>query len=171
MRALYVFAHPRTDDRTFTFTPAALGLSGNVYVYNWLAERGRRIRGDEQWTQTIHGDPSYLVAVPVGKSGIAFLGDAGKFVPLGKKRVSELADDGVLNATLEFAATERSITVHGWAPSMPLVTAIEGRAGKMHFDEATGRFHVELFPAKSHTARIAAFLLPPNDDGPVGRDD
>ena len=36
MRALYVFAHPRTDDRTFTFTPEKLGLSGNVYVYNWL---------------------------------------------------------------------------------------------------------------------------------------
>jgi hypothetical protein len=171
MRALYVFAHPRTDDRTFTFTPQALGLTGNVYVYNWLADRGRRIAGDEPWTQTIHGDPSYLVAVPVGKSGIAFLGDASKFVPLGKKRVSDLSDDGTLNATLEFAPTERSIIVHGWAPSMPVVIASEGRVEKTHFDEATGRFHVEVFPATSGTAHISASLAAPDDDATLGRDD
>jgi len=169
MRALYVFAHPRTDDRTFTFTPEKLGLAGDVYVYNWLADRGRRIAGNEPWTQTIHGDPSYLVIVPIGKSGLAFIGDAGKFAPLGKKRVSELSDDGLLNATLEFAKSEQSIIVHGWAPSAPLVTAIEGNVGKMHFDEATGRFHVEVFPAKSGTARIAASLELPNDDITLGR--
>jgi hypothetical protein len=171
MRALYIFAHPRTEDRTFTFTPEKLGLGGNVYIYNWLADRGRRIQGDEPWTQTIHGDPSYLVAVPVGKSGIAFLGDAGKFVPLGKKRVSELTDDGTVNATLEFAPTEHSITVHGWASASPLVSATEGRVGNVHFDEATGRFHVEVFPAKSGTARIAASLATPDDGGTLRRDD
>jgi len=171
MRVLYIFAHPRTDDRTFTFTPAKLGLSGDVYIYNWLADRGRRIQGDEPWSQTIHGDPSYLVAVPVGKSGIAFIGDAGKFVPLGKKRVSDLSDDGVLNATLEFAPAEHSITVHGWAPSMPFVTATEGEAGKVHFDDATGRFHVEVFPSKSGSARILASVQTPDDAGPLRLDD
>jgi hypothetical protein len=171
MRALYVFAHPRTEDRTFTFTPEKLGLGGSVYIYNWLADRGRRIQGDEPWTQTIHGDPSYLVAVPVGKSGIAFVGDAGKFVPLGKKRVSDLSDDGTVNATLEFAATEHSITVHGWAPSMPLVTATEGRVGEVHFDEVTGRFNVEVFAAKSGTAQIAVSLAMPDDEGTLGRAD
>jgi hypothetical protein len=170
MRALYVFAHPRTDDRTFTFTPEALGLSGDVYVYNWLADRGRRVDGSAPWTQTIKGDPSYLVAVPVGQSGIAFLGDAGKFVPLGKKRVSELSDNGVLEATLEFAPSEHSIIVHGWAPSMPIVTAGKGRIGKMHFDEATGRFHVEVFNQKSATVHISASLAMPDDDAIIGRD-
>jgi hypothetical protein len=171
MRALYVFAHPRTEDRTFTFTPEKLGLSGSVYIYNWLSDRGRRIEGNEPWTQTIHGDPSYLVVVPVGKSGIAFLGDSGKFVPLGKKRVSEFFDDGVLNATLEFAATERSITIQGWAPFAPEVNAVEGRVGKMHFDEASGRFHIEVFAAKSGTARILATVPPPDSDGTIGRND
>ena len=122
-------------------------------------------------TQYIKGDPAYLVVVPVGKSGIAFLGDAGKFVPLGKKRVSDLSDDGVLDATLDFAPTEKSIIVQGWAPSMPLVTASEGRAGKMHFDEITGRFHVEVFPAKSGTARISASVAASDDDGTLGRGD
>jgi hypothetical protein len=170
MRALYVFAHPRTDDRTFTFTPEKLGLSGDVYVYNWLADRGRRAQGDEPWKQTIKGDPSYLVAVPVGKSGIAFLGDAGKFAPLGKKRVSELSDDGVLNAMFEFAPSERSITIHGWAPSAPMVSASEGRAGKVRFDEASGRFHVEIFAAKSGTAHISVSLAVPDDESTIVRE-
>jgi hypothetical protein len=154
MRALYIFAHPRTEDRTFTFTPEKLGLSGKVYVYNWLSQRGRRIDGNEPWTQTIHGDPSYLVAVPVGKSGIAFLGDAGKFVPLGKKRVSELSDDGGINATIEFAATEELITVHGWAPSKPIVTAMDGNAGAVTYDSDSGRFDVDVFPSNAASARI-----------------
>jgi hypothetical protein len=154
MRALYVFAHPRTDDRTFTFTPEKLGLSGNAYVYNWLADRGHRVNAGEPWTQTIHGDPSYLVVVPVGKSGIAFLGDAGKFVPLGKKRVSELSDDGVLNASLDFASAEHSITIHGWAPSMPLAAATAGSVGALTYDRDSGRFDVEVFPGQSATARI-----------------
>ncbi len=154
MRALYIFAHPRTEDRTFTFTPEKLGLSGKVYVYNWLSDRGRRINGGEPWMQTIHGDPSYLVAVPIGKSGIAFLGDAGKFVPLGKKRVSELSDDGAINATIDFAATEHSIVVHGWAPSMPMAAAIDGRVGTVTYDADSGRFDVEVFPGNAASARI-----------------
>ncbi|HEV7425761.1 MAG TPA: hypothetical protein VGQ46_05300 [Thermoanaerobaculia bacterium] len=170
MRALYIFAHPRTDDRTFTFTPEKLGLAGSVYVYNWLADRGRRTDGSSAWTQTIHGDPSYLVAVPVGKSGIAFLGDRGKFAPLGKKRVSELSDDGDVKATIEFAPSERSITIHGWAPSAPSVSATKGRAGKVHFDEASGRFHVEVFAAKSATAQIVLSVIVPEDDATLDRD-
>jgi hypothetical protein len=160
MRALYIFAHPRTDDRTFTFTPEKLGLTGKVYVYNWLADRGRRIDGDEPWTQTIHGDPSYLVAVPVGKSGIAFLGDAGKFVPLGKKRVSELSDDGFVNATIEFAPAEKSIVVHGWAAAMPAAEAIDGRVGAVTYNGASGRFDVEIFPGSAPAARIRLSVPP-----------
>jgi hypothetical protein len=158
MRALYIFAHPRTDDRTFTFTPEKLGLSGKVYVYNWLSGRGRRINGDEPWTQTIHGDPSYLVAVPVGKSGIAFLGDTGKFVPLGKKRVRELTDDGAITATIAFAATEESITVHGWSASMPVATATRGGVGAVTYDTDSGRFDVEVFPGNAAFARIRLSL-------------
>jgi hypothetical protein len=171
MRALYVFAHPRTEDRTATFTPEKLGLSGNLYVYNWLADRGRRVSGNEPVTQYIKGDPTYLVVVPVGKSGIAFLGDVGKFVPLGKKRVSDLSDDGVLDATLQFAATEKSIIVQGWAPLKPLVTASEGRLGALTYNDDTGRFQVEVFPAKSGTARISASLASPDDGGILGRSD
>jgi hypothetical protein len=162
MRALYVFAHPRTADRDATFTPKSLGLDGSVYVYNWLSGKGRQTSGDLPWTQVI-GDPTYVVVVPVGPSGVAFLGDLGKFVPLGKKRVTELSDDGALEAALAFAPGERSVTVQGWARAKPLAVAVEGRAGTLAFDEASGRFHVELFPGKSGFARLRVFIPPPDD--------
>ncbi|HXH94037.1 MAG TPA: hypothetical protein VNN25_20850 [Thermoanaerobaculia bacterium] len=162
MRALYVFAHPRTADRTATFTPEALGLGGSVYVYDWIAGKGRKVDGGVPFTQFIHGDPAYLVVVPEGKSGIAFLGDLGKFVPLGKKRVSELSDDGVLEAKIEFASGETSITVEGWSPSAPLFDAAEGRLGVLSFNEQTRRFRVEVFPGKSGSARIRGFVPDPD---------
>jgi hypothetical protein len=157
MRALYLFAHPRTQDRTATFTPESLGLAGNAYVYDWFAGKGRKISAGVPWTQSIHNDPAYLVVVPVGRSGIAFLGDLGKFVPLGKKRVTELSDDGVLEAALAFAPGERSITVQGWARATPVVAAVDGRLGPLAFDADSGRFRVEVFPGDSSAARVRAF--------------
>jgi hypothetical protein len=105
----------------------------------------------------IKGDPSYLVVVPVGKSGIAFLGDLDKFVPLGKKRVAKLSDNGMLEATIEFAPGEQSVTVQGWGRSLPIVAALEGRLGPVTFDAGSGRFRVEVFPGYSGTARFQAF--------------
>lgn len=157
MRALYVFEHSHTPDGTATFAPRALGLSGNAYVYDWIADTGTTISGGE-WTQHLGADPAYLVVVPVGRSGIAFLGDLGKFVPLGKKRVTDLSDDGVLDVALEFAPGERSITVQGWARSRPSVAGVDGQLGPVEFDDQTGRFRVEVFPADSGTARLRAFV-------------
>jgi hypothetical protein len=164
MRALYVFAHPRTEDRTATFSPESLGVGGDVYVYDWMADKGRKADGGAPFTKFIHGDPSYLVVVPVGKSGIAFLGDLGKFVPLGKKRVSELSDDGMLEARLELASSETSITVEGWANSAPHFDAEDGRLGELTFNEQSKRFRVEVFPGKSGFARIRGFV-PDTDKG------
>lgn len=169
MRALYLFAHPRTEDRTATFTPQSLGLGGDVYIYNWISGKGHQTSGDTPWTQLIHGDPAYVVIVPVGPSGIAFLGDLGKFVPLGKKRVTELADDGVLETALAFAPGEQSIIVQGWAPAAPIASAGEGRLGMMAFDDASGRFRVEVFPGESGAARLSMFVPPPPEDGPDDR--
>ena len=170
MRALYLFAHPRTDDRTATFTPQLLGLGGDVYIYNWFSGKGHQTSGEVPWTQVIHGDPAYVVIVPVGPSGIAFLGDLGKFVPLGKKRVTELSDDGVLQAAFAFAPGEKSIAVQGWAAAAPSASADEGSLGRVAFDDVTGRFRVEVFPGESGAARISLFVPPPGQDGPQDRE-
>ena len=56
---------------------------------------------------------------PVGPSGIAFLGDAGKFVSTGDKRIVHLSDNGTVSAPVAFAANEHSVVLHGYAPSAP----------------------------------------------------
>jgi hypothetical protein len=170
MRALYVFAHPRTQDRTATFTPALLGLGGSVYIYNWIADKGRRASGDAPFTQPIKGDPAYLVVVPVGRSGIAFLGDTGKFVPLGKKRITDLSDDGILDASFAFAPGEASIIVQGWSASVPAAIPIVGHVGRIEFDETSGRFRLEVLAGDSGTARIQMFIPSPTDNDPETRD-
>src|SRR5258706_12744774 len=91
MPALYLFAHPRTDDRTATSTPKLLGLDGKVYIYNWFSGKGHRASGNVPWTQLIHGDPAYVMVVPVGPSGIAFSGDLGKSWRFGPKPVTRLS--------------------------------------------------------------------------------
>src|SRR5262249_48865371 len=70
LRALYVFAHPRTKDRSATFTPAALGLGGTVYIHDWFSGKGRIASATTPYTQQISGDPAYLIVVPVADSGI-----------------------------------------------------------------------------------------------------
>ncbi|MFE7976482.1 hypothetical protein [Streptomyces shenzhenensis] len=53
----------------------------------------------------------------MGASGIAFLGDAGKFVSHGDKRIAHLRDDGKVHATVAFAVGgERPGCPHHHAP-------------------------------------------------------
>jgi hypothetical protein len=160
MRAAYVFAYPRGTATAATFVPASLGLSGRVYVYNYATGRGALLTAGQTFYATVHGG-SYEVVVPVGRSGIAFLGDAGKFVSLGKQRIPRLRDDGAVHATIAFAAGEKAVTLHGYAPSRPAVTATKGAAGPATYDAASGRFSVAVSPAPDGTAAIRIAAAPP----------
>jgi hypothetical protein len=153
MRAAYVFAYSRGTATAATFVPASLGLSGRVYVYNYFTGRGALLTAGQTFYETVH-DGSYDVVVPVGRSGIAFLGDAGKFVSLGKQRIPRLRDDGAVHATVAFAAGERAVTLHGYAPARPRVTATKGAAGPVTYDAASGQFNVTVSPAPDRTAAI-----------------
>ena len=142
MRALYVFAYGRGDTaQAVTFSPAALGVSGPTYVYDYFADSGRLLGANERMSATVSGG-SYFVAAPVGASGIAFLGDAGEFATLGRKRISQLADDGVVRATVEFASGDDSVTLFGYAPAAPAASASGGSIQTVAYDSATQRFSV-----------------------------
>ncbi|MFJ8603136.1 hypothetical protein ACIREM_31385 [Streptomyces shenzhenensis] len=86
---------------------------------------------------------TYWVVAPVGASGIAFLGDAGKFVSHGDKRIAHLRDDGKVHATVAFAAGEGPVTLHGYAPRKPAVTAT-----------ATGRAVLTITPLGGFSASV-----------------
>jgi len=145
MRGLYVFAYARSDaPQDIVFSPASSGLTAEAYAYNYFADRGRVLGPGEPLSDTVNAGTYYVVA-PVGPSGIAFLGDSGQFATLGRKRISQLADDGQVTATVEFAAGEQSVTLFGYSPLSPSATALGGTV-EATYDSTTQRFSVTVRP-------------------------
>ncbi|WP_367126039.1 carbohydrate-binding protein [Streptomyces phytohabitans] len=129
------------------FRPADAGVAGEVYVYDWFAGKGRTADGGSTYTVPVTRDGTYLQVVPVGRSGIAFLGDAGKFVSRGGQRIAELADDGAVRAVVAFAEGEDAVTLRGYATGAVAASATGGEAGEVAHDPDTGLFTVEVTPA------------------------
>jgi hypothetical protein len=159
MTAAYVFAYSRTgQDETASFSPASLGItSSKAYVYNYFTGKGELVSANQSVSRKVN-DGSYYIVVPVGPSGIAFLGDAGKFASLGDKRISTLYDNGVLHATVAFAANEGAVTLHGYAPSQPVVTTTDGSAGTVSYNPKTHLFSFSLSAGKNNSATITISL-------------
>jgi len=151
-RTGYVFACTRRGDgSTVAFSPSSLGFSGPVYVYNYFDKTARRLGPTQTYQDTLGptGRAYYIVA-PVGASGIALLGDAGKFVGTGRQRVAALRDaPGRLTTTVLFAPGEPTVTLHGYAATAPRVAASGGAAGPVAYDSVTGHFMVTVSPSAS----------------------
>jgi hypothetical protein len=145
----YVFAFSDTAGATASFTPAELGYSGSVYVYNVNAGTGQVAMPSTQISATLASTTTtaYYVVTPIGQSGIGFLGEQGKIAPLGTKRIASFSDDGTLTANVLFASGEGAITLQGYAPSAPTVTALTGTAGNVSYSATTHLFTVSVTPA------------------------
>jgi hypothetical protein len=96
---------------------------------------------------------SYFIVAPIGRSGIAFLGDANKFVSCGKKRIEQLSDDGAVHVLVRFAANEKDVTLHFYAPSHPMVSAADGTVTRP-VRTAQHRFAVTVSPGPSGAASV-----------------
>ncbi len=150
LKTVYAIAFNRSksDDGQLHFTPRELGFDQPVFVYDYFARNGRRLNPAETVSASLatNGTAYYIVA-PFGKSGVAFLGDKGKFVSNGKERVAALKDENKqLTATVLFAPAEDSVVVHGDAVRAPKVIAQSGQAHLLDYDAATGYFEVALSP-------------------------
>jgi hypothetical protein len=127
-----------------TITPKKLGVAGDAYVYDYFTGQGQSVPAGQSVTEQVTPDGSYYVVAPVGRSGIAFLGDAGKYVSLGAKRIARLSDDGRVRAALTFAAGESTLTLHGYAPGEVLATVVNGAADPVSYDPQSGQFSVTV---------------------------
>ncbi len=156
MNAAYVFAYSRTNDQQqqASFTPASLGFNGSAYVYDYFAGQGTVVQANQSFKAKVGFNGSYYIVVPVGASGIAFLGDAGKFAALGSKRISSLYDDGTVHATVAFANHESPVTLHGYAPSKPTVTTTNGTVSAVSYDATTQMFSFTVSAGKNNSANI-----------------
>lgn len=166
LQADYVFAYARTPAATnSSFIPEQLGISGSAYVYDFFNHTGLVVAAASPFkfattmaSNNVNG--SYFVIVPVGPSGVAFLGDTNKFVTLGKKRIATLADDGVLQATVSFAPGETNVALVGYAPSAPYTRVLSGSLGGMNYDPGAHLFSLNITPNSSQTAALALSLTP-----------
>ena len=148
-RFTYVFVFSDKAGVTASFTPAELGYTGNVYVYDVNADSGKVLSSTQASTATLAttDTTAYYVVAPIGSSGIAFLGEKGKIASVGKKRISSVSDDGTLSVSIAYGQGEGPVTLQGYAPAAPTVTATTGTAGTVSYSASTQRFTVQVTAA------------------------
>jgi hypothetical protein len=160
----YVFAFGRTGEaRTARFSPVALGYDGPVYAYNYFAQTGTHLRPSEALEFAVPDGGTYWIVVPVGRSGVGFLGDADKFVSNGRSRVARIRDSGALTARIAFSAGESRLRLHGFSLARPEVRAAGGAIESLAYDSQSRRFHFDLV-AKPGTSPVVT-LWAPADSG------
>jgi hypothetical protein len=154
VRGNYIFAYPRAANHTLTIDPAAYGVSGASYLYNYLAASGTYLAPSATFTTILPDGASYFILVPAGPSGIAFFGDHGQFVTLGKQRIGSVNDDGAVEVVVNFAAGERSRTLFGFSPQAIDVTSVTGTHKTPVWDGGTQLFSVIVHPSVTGTAQL-----------------
>jgi hypothetical protein len=162
-RTAYVFSFPRsTSQKSISFRPMDLGISTDAWVYEPERGKGVLIPAGGTFTagfadENVKQAWSYFIIAPVGSSGIALIGDAGKITPMGRQRVSSLEESADhLTTTLAFSNGEGSITLHGFCQSKPIATAASGSVEPVEFDSNTHEFRVIVKPAGgTATIRLA----------------
>ncbi|HEY1788759.1 MAG TPA: hypothetical protein VGJ73_11410 [Verrucomicrobiae bacterium] len=165
-RAVYVFVFgENSSDLAGSFKPADFGITNNAYVYDYFNATGTVINAGSafNFTTVMPGNTngaSYFVAVPVGPSGVAFLGDTSKFVTRGKKRISLFSDNGFLRATVAFANGETNVTLRGYSPSSPYLFSLEGVASNLTYNATTHLFALNVSLGSSGTATLGISLAP-----------
>jgi hypothetical protein len=168
LRNYYVFAYARTSANPgASFTPAQLGMSTNAYVYDYFNQTGMVVAASSAFNFTTTTPDavvggSYFIVSAVGPSGLAFIGDANKFITAGKKRISTLTDSGSLQVTVTFAAGESNVTLLGYSSSYaPQITVNHGAAGPVHIDGGR-QFTVSVSPDGSGTAAVTLNIVSNN---------
>jgi hypothetical protein len=76
------------------------------------------------------------------------------FVPLGKKRVTELTDDGAVHLSVAFAKGEMARIIEGYSPGVPTATAVTGSIGPLSYDSASQRFTLPVVRGTDGTASV-----------------
>ncbi len=146
--------------------PAELGYRGPVYAYNYFGQYGHYLQPSDALSFEVPDDGVYWIIAPVGRSGIAFLGDADKFVSNGKNRMAAMSDTSELSARVVFAEGENRLRLHGFSLAPPRVEALDGAVEDVVYDSQTQRFHFDLMSTPGSSARIVITANPASGSTP-----
>lgn len=148
LRASYIFVYTRGANSTVVIDPAAFGVAGASFLYDDLAGTGVYLDRGQTYTFQLTKSAGYYTLVPVGPTGIAFLGDHHQFVTLGRQRVSSVSDNGILDVTVQFAPGERARTIFGYSPKAISVASVSGSNQNVQWDPSTGIFTAHVMPTQ-----------------------
>jgi hypothetical protein len=156
MREAYVLAYEPTSGAIapISFLPESVGVSAPAYVYKYFEKTGVVIPHGTPFTDTVDYNGSYYVVVPIGPSGIGFVGDAGKFVPSGKKRIAQLTDDGTVRFTVSFAPGEKEVVIQFYSPAEPIAIASSGTVGRPSASPTSHLYSLPVWAAANGTASV-----------------
>ncbi|MEY2466310.1 MAG: hypothetical protein QOD03_831 [Verrucomicrobiota bacterium] len=181
LKTIYVFAYnrPKTSAGEIHLTLAELGLTGPAYLFDGHTGKGSRWETATTFSAALaQNDTAFYIVAPIGKSGLAFLGDPDEFVSTGKQRIASLQDEaGQLTVKVTFAESEKAIRLHGYALAAPEITVRSGHAGLVHYDADTRHFTVEVNPelnapldrsSGDPVRQIIVVLKAPTDEKLVG---
>jgi hypothetical protein len=115
-----------------SFLAGSVGVNGPAYVYDYFGNTGTVIQPGGEYRTLVDYDGSYYLVAPIGPSGIAFLGDSGKFISCGKKRIEQLSDNGTLRVLVRFAPGEAFVALRLYSATEPTVSADSGAVGRVH---------------------------------------
>lgn len=161
LRTAYVVAYARTPNAgsQIAFSADSIGVPGPAYVYDYFQNAGIVIQPGSQFVDIVDRAGSYYLVAPIGPSGIAFLGDAGKFVSCGKKRIEQLSDNGSLRVTVRFAPGERFLVLRMYSPARPSITAEAGTVDQPQ-DRGDDLYRFVVYPSSAGTASISISTKP-----------
>ena len=143
---IFAFNRPKTPADKIHFTLGELGVNGPAYVYDYFSGTAQRFDANGKFSAPLAKDASaFYVVAPVGKSGIAFLGDKNKFVGTGRQRIESLHDEtDKLTVGVVLAANEKSVVLHGYAASVPKATVLAGEDDDVQYNPVTHYFTVVI---------------------------
>ena len=155
VRTAYVLAYDRTQGSlsSVSFTPASLGVAAPAYVFDFFQRTGQVVEAGGAFAGTVDYQGSYYLVAPIGPSGIAFLGDLGKFASCGKQRIEQLSDDGAVHVLVRFAPGEGEVALHFYCASRPRATATNGLILNP-VEESPQCFRVSVPPAANGTVEL-----------------
>jgi hypothetical protein len=149
VKTFYVFGYSRAQDGSdaaIGIAPGELGIQESAYVYNYFTQTGQLVAAGSTFRDSVSSTGSYYIVAPVGPSGIALLGDTGKFNSASRQRIPVMNDSGLMVTSVHFAAGETGTTIRGYSPNPPVVSAASGSIGPVSYNSATGLFKVSVLP-------------------------
>ncbi len=168
-RIAYLFAYPRTaaqpaasatateasETASTRFTPAELGYTHPVFVYDWRTATGQTVAANSTAEIAFHDGWGYVVVSPILAHRFALIGDPQMIATAGKQRLSATSDaSGSLHLQLRFAPGETTQTLLLYAAQPPHPHTVTGHLAQSHYDAATHLLQLTLDSPAHGSAEI-----------------